>query len=134
MDEFCIYGRALSASEVGILSGRADLVRPRIHSLTLDQSLYFPDEPSIRFRFSLGGRIDTRQHRLEVALAAQSGGPPLASARLPASQSRHALSLPRGLREGGYALRASLVDSSAVLDTRTVPVYVVASPYAATQP
>ena len=115
--------------------GEPELVRPRIHSLTLDQNLYYGDEPSVRLRFALGGRIDARQHRLKVSLVLEDGRAAAASAELPALAGRHARSLPRGTQEGRYTLKASLVEAGGrVLDTEAAPVYVIAVPYAATEP
>lgn len=114
IDEFYIYGRALTTGEVGLLTGRPEFITPKIHRLTLQQAILFNDEIALALECELTGRIDPDRDRLEaeLRLAAERTTRPAANASWPARSGRYVLPLSSGLAEGAYVLTLRLVDAS----------------------
>lgn len=135
LDEFYIYGRALSLAEIGLLTGKPEFIWPRIHSLTLLQSLFFRSERRVPFRCELTGRIDREKHRLRALVLRDGVGKPMASAEFPGGTGRHAMELPRVLPEGRYRFRVALIDRQGEeLDAKSAPLHIVAGPFDTTTP
>jgi len=129
LDEFCIYGRALSLAEIGILTGKPELRVPRIHTMAATQRLFFRGERRVAFRCVLTGLIDPQKHRLRATLLRKGTAQPVAEATLPAATGQHALAAPRWA-EGAYTLRVVLADGQGKkLDERAEPLRVIDGPF-----
>ena len=129
LDEFCVYDRALSAGEIGVLTGRPELVAPRIHALALRQTLYYRRESDVVFRCELGGQFDAERHRLTAAVARAADGAVVGSAVLSAKSGRGSVRLTKPA-EGAYALRVRLeTNAGKRLDEKTAPLRVLQGPF-----
>lgn len=129
LDEFCIYGRPLSLAEIGLLTGRPELVAPRIHAMTPTQNLFFRGERRLAFRCELTGRIDPQRHRLHATLTRDDESKPIASAAFPAASGRHRLAV-ESWKAGSHTLRVVLADEKGkALDKRTAVLRVIDGPF-----
>ena len=129
LDELYIYGRALSQGEIGLLTGRPELVVPRIRSVALGHTLFFQSEGLVPFRCELSGRIDSRKHTIRATLVPAAGGDAVGTAAL-AADGRLAQLAADFRAEGAHTLRLELVDKAGKqLDRRAVGLYVIKGPF-----
>ncbi len=130
IDELYVYGRALSVGEIGILTGKPELVKPRIHAVEPLQRLFFLSERVIGFRCELCGRIEPARHRLRAELLGQPEGEPIAAMAAEVTGATHVLeaTVPR---EGFCTLRVALTDEAGtVLDEKTAQLRFIDGPFA----
>ena len=133
VDEVCIYGRALTASEIGLLTGRPEFTTPHVHSLKPKQSVFYTSEKWIPFECEAGGKLSADTHELRIELVAADGkivAKATEEPRMPAYFLQADVAA-----EGDYMLRVSLRDkvSGKVLDTKEAALRFIDGPFAASR-
>ena len=129
LDEFYIYARALSAAEIGLLTGYPRLTKPRILSMRPQQTLYFRSDKAIRFQCELAGKIDPERHRIRAELIAGQEKAPVAASAFRWRSGTYAIPVDR-LPERAYRLRIALADEKgSTLDRKLSEVHVVRGPF-----
>jgi len=71
MDEFCIYNRPLTESEIGLLTGRPEFTTPHVHLLEPRQNIFYLAERIVPFRCEAGGKVSPGTHELDVSLISE---------------------------------------------------------------
>lgn len=129
LDELCIYDRALTQAEIGLLTGLPELVKPRILSLTLEQNLYYRSEKRVAARIALAGRIDPRRLRLSATLTQEGKARGTADHRMEAVSGRHEVTV-EAPEEGDYVLVVRLTDAAGKkLDEKSAKLHVIDGPF-----
>ena len=126
IDDVHIYGRALNAEEIGILSGMPEFLIPGISTFAPLQNLYFIGESRISFRWVLGGLIDKSKYSLKADIL--QNGNPVFSKIVELSKAQETIDW--GASEPGqYILRLRLIDGKGQnLDEKTASLSFIESP------
>jgi len=129
LDEFCVYDRVLTLGEIGLLTGRPELLKPRIRSLRLEQNLYYRSEKRVPLRIVLTGLIDPKRLRLSARLIKDGTGQTVSDRKLRALSGRHEAEI-EAPEEGAYVLAVRLVDAAGrQLDDKKVTLQVIDGPF-----
>ncbi len=131
IDELYVYRRPLSLKEIGLLTGKPELVKPRIHALEPLQHIFFRCETVLGFRCELCGRIEPERHRLRAELLGQPEGEPIAAMATEVTGATHWLEA-TAPGEGFCTLRVALTDEAGtVLDEKTAQLRFIDGPFPA---
>ncbi|NOZ21272.1 MAG: LamG domain-containing protein, partial [Planctomycetes bacterium] len=133
MDNFCIFHRVLTASEIGLLTGRKEFTTPHIYSLALKQTIFYTSERYVPFTCEAGGKVSRDTHELAIALVSEEGKT-AAKTKEPIGKAVYTLQA-EAPEEGDYTLRVSLreCETGKVVDTKEAGVRFIDGPFTARQ-